>query len=58
MILTRISEHYDLTFAEQMKEYFVKQGKQNVRIHYNQRTDKFDVIYDVTVKEKIRSVYE
>ena len=51
MILNRISEHYDLTAAEQVKEYRVKQGKQNVRIHYNQRTDKFDVIYDVTVKE-------
>ena len=51
MILNRISEHYDITSAEQMKEYYVKQGKQNVRIHYNQKTDKFDVIYDVIVKE-------
>jgi len=45
------SEHYDITSAEQTKEYYIKQGKQNVRIHYNQRTDMFDVIYDVKVKQ-------
>lgn len=51
MILNKISEHYDITTAERVSYEQIKQGKQNVRVQYNQRTDMFEVLYDVEIKE-------
>ena len=53
MILTKITEYYNLIEAKHMEKWLkFKQNKQNVRVQYNQRTDMFEVLHDVKINRK------